>query len=286
MHKKCLIVEGGGFKTGFTSGVLDAFITGQYGPFDLLIGTSGGAVALSYYLSQQYRSCLKAIRFLANDKHFTNLRRVLQEEGYMDIDYLANVAEEKVPFLVDQAIENSQGKEVRFVATHLESGQAAYLSPNHENWLDCVIASSTLPFVTKGKHEVDKEAYFDGGWSDPLPVKWAYEQGAKEILVLRTWPTFFRSRQSWTDYFGSLYFNSTPSLKDVFANAFERYNISLAFMEGAPGDVKITQIAPSKILKSSTYRYTNSSIMKDYRYGLDLGAQYVYSKRRGKQKFE
>ena len=278
--KKCLIVEGGGFKTGFTSGVLDAFMIGQFQPFDLLIGTSGGAVALSYYLSQQYRACLNAIRLLADDKHFTNLRRALQEEGYMDIDYLANVAEDKVPFLVGRALSNAKGKKVRFVATNRESGNAAYLSPKKENWLDLVIASSTLPFVTKGKHVIDGVDYFDGGWSDPLPVKWAYEQGAKEILILRTWPTFFRSRQSWTDYFGSLYFNSTPSLKEVFATAFERYNSSLAFMERAPEDLKINQIAPSKLLKSSTYSYTKSTIMKDYRYGLDLGAQYVQEYRK------
>ena len=66
----CLIVEGGGFKTGFTSGVLDSFITNKFNPFQTYIGISGGAVAVSYFLSMQYRFCLNAMLILSKNKEF------------------------------------------------------------------------------------------------------------------------------------------------------------------------------------------------------------------------
>ncbi len=279
MPKKCLIVEGGGFKTGFTLGILDAFISCQFRPFDFYIGISGGSTAISYFLSGQYRQGLSAMRLLAKDDQFLDFRRALDRQGYMDIDFLAKVAEERIPFDLDKALAAAQQAEVRFVATNRLTGQAEYLIPNRENWLDIIIASSTLPFVTKGKHIINEVEYFDGGWSDPLPVKWAYEQGADDILVLRTWPEETRSTQSWTDYFGSIYFNDSPALREIFANCHLRYNEGVEFIENPPSDLTIQQIAPSKLLKSGTYSYSKKTIMSDYRYGVDQGLVYVNQQR-------
>ena len=41
-NKHYLIIEGGGFRTGFTSGILDAFLAADFDPFDGYIGISGG----------------------------------------------------------------------------------------------------------------------------------------------------------------------------------------------------------------------------------------------------
>lgn len=278
-QSKFLIVEGGGFKTGFTTGVLDAFLGGQYNPFNSYIGISGGSVSVSYYMSGQYRFCLNAILLLAQDENFMNYRRTFGEEGYMDIDFIADVAKKKVKFDIRKAFDLTIKNPAYFVATDYKTGKAAYLQPNKKNWIDCIIASSALPFVTKGKHEIEGSAFFDGGWSDPLPVKWAYEQGAKEIVILRTWPKGVRSAQSWSDYFGSLYYNSDPHLKQVFEKCHQSYNDGLEFIENPPKDLTIHEIAPAKLLKSTTYTYSKKSIMSDYRYGLDVGLRFVNTQR-------
>ncbi len=80
-------------------------------------------------------------------------KRTFGNEGMMDIDYLEKVAKEKVPFDIDTALENIQDKMVAFVATNRKYGNAEYLKPDMEHWINTVIASSTLPFVTKGKHK-------------------------------------------------------------------------------------------------------------------------------------
>ena len=86
MDKDCLIVEGGGFRTAFTSGVLDSFISSNYNPFSSFYGISGGSVALSFYLSKQYRSSIEALSYLVTHPSFTDYRRVFDKEGYMNID--------------------------------------------------------------------------------------------------------------------------------------------------------------------------------------------------------
>lgn len=277
MKDTYLIVEGGGFKTGFTAGMLDAFLSCRFNPFGTYIAVSGGTVALSYFLSDQYKVCIKAIKVLAKDKEFVKYRRTFGKEGFMDIDFLSKVASEKAPFNVEDAIKNSKKKKVHFVATDIKTGAPAYLEPKKKNWIDAVVASSTLPFVTKGRHKVDGRAYFDGGWSDSLPVKWAYKQGARKIVLLRTHPLGKRFKQNWPDYFGSIYHNPSSKLGKVFKNNAKRYNESLDFIKNPPDDLVIHQLAPKNVLKSTTYSYTNKTLMRDYRYGLDQGLTFVNS---------
>ncbi len=272
----CLIVEGGGFKTGFTTGVLDAFLVSRYRPFNRYIGISGGSVAVSYFLGHQYRQCLKAILRLINDANFIQYRRTFGKQGFMDIDFMGEVATGEVRFNLDKALEAQSDSAIHFIATNRQTGQPAYLRPDRSNWIDLVIASCTLPFVTKGKHLVHGIEYFDGGWSDPIPVKWAYEQGARQIIVIRTWPLGHQFSQSWIDYLGSKYYSTGhPHLSKVFEVCHEHYNAALTFMDNPPDDLVVHQIAPAKLLKSTTYSQSKKTIMRDYRYGVDVGLQYV-----------
>ena len=270
-----LIIEGGGFKTAFTAGLVDAFIAKDYNPFKTIIGISGGSVAMSYYLSNQYRFCINAMKILAKDNKFADFKRTFSAKGYLDIDYISTVASEKVPFDVMKAAEQLKRKQIFIVATNRKTGKAEYLNPCSDDWIQCVIASSTLPFATKGVHKLKNKLYFDGGWSDPLPVKWAISQGSKNILVLRTRPINSTIKQSWADYFGSKYFKSTPKLSKTFEKAFEKYNEAIQFMEKPPKGIKIEQIGPKRFLNSGTYSYSKKSLMSDYRYGLDKGINFL-----------
>jgi len=274
----CLIIEGGGFKTGFTSGVLDAFQVAHYRPFDMYLGVSGGSITASYFLSKQYRQCIRAMKLLAKDKLFTQFTRTFGAEGYMNIDYLKNVAKEKVPLDLNIAMNSLKDARIHFVATNRMTGKPAYLTPTKQNWFDILIASSTLPFVTKGKHNINGIEYFDGGWSDPLPAKWAYQQGAKKILVVRTTPIEQKTTQSLADYFGSYFYKDNLHLQSAFANCHLLYNEAVEFLLAPPKDVIIEQIGPIKNLKSTTYTYTTKTIMSDYRYGLDKGLHYINQK--------
>ncbi len=275
MNYDCLIIEGGGFKTAFTAGIIDAFIAQNFNPFRLVIGISGGSVAMSYLLSKQYRYCISAMKILAKDNQFANFRRTFSEKGYLDIDYIATVASQKVPFNVDLALKNITDKKVYIVATNKKTGEPKYFRPCAEDWIQCVIASSTLPFATKGVHKLNGNSYFDGGWSDPLPVEWAVKKGAKNILVIRTRPCELKLKQSWADYFGSKYFKSTPKLSETFEQAFEKYNNAVDYMHSPANGVEIVQIAPKRFLNSGTYSYSKKSLMSDYRYGLDKGINHL-----------
>lgn len=273
--KTTLIVEGGGFKSAFTSGVLDAFQLLNYRPFNRYIGISGGSFAVSYFMARQYRFGLNSMLYLAEDPDFTVVSRTFSDQGFMDLDVLAKVAKEKIVLDLPAALVEAKHFPVNFVATDEVTGEAAYLKPSKKNWLDAIMASSSLPFFTKGKHNFKGRAYIDGGCSDPLPARWAYDQGARDILLLRTWPTAMRFQKSWADVAGSYYYRNDPILSAIVDRGHAIYNDCADFVDNPPTDLRITQLAPEKLLTSGTYMNSVESILVDYRHGLDLGIQYV-----------
>lgn len=282
--KHTLIIQGGGFRTGFSTGVLDAFLTTGYTDFDFLIGNSGGAIALSYFLGQQYKKCFEAMCLLAEDKNFISYNRMMSDTGMMNVDYFHEVARHKIPFNMEQALQAAARKRVAFVLTDVETGQAVYHEPDSSTWIDAVIASCTLPFVTKGRHNLQGKEYMDGGWSDALPVKWAYEQGARDVLIIRTLPPDLKLTQSWSDYFGSLVYRSNDGLRECFENNHLVYNRTIDFINNPPDDLIIQQIAPETPLKAGTYTNSVSAITEDYRRGVECGMDFIMQLKSGTKK--
>ena len=129
--------------------------------------------------------------------------------------------------------------------------------------------------VTKGKHVLDGVEYMDGGWSDALPVEWAYKNGAKEIVIIRTTPLNLKTSQTWPDYFGSFAFSSNKKLQQRFENTHLEYNKSIDFINDCPEDLVIKEIAPDSPLMAGTYINSINSITSDYRYGVQAGVDFL-----------
>lgn len=273
-----LIVEGGGFKSAFTTGILDAFQMMNFHPFDGYIGISGGSIALSYFLSGQYRYGLESVLHLAQNPQFKAFSRTFSEQGFMDLDVIAAVAQDEIVFDLLTAMKVALKHPVRFVATNEQTGKPAYLKPERHNWLDAIIASSAIPFFTKGKHNFKGQAYIDGGCSDPLPARWAYQQGAREIIVLRTWPREMRFTKSWADVAGSYYYRADPILSEIVDRGHAIYNDCADFLDQPPTDLIVSQLAPEKLLATGTYLNSVDTIMQDYGHGLDIGLRFIASK--------
>jgi len=277
---KTLIIQGGGFRTGFAAGVLDAFMALDYYPFERIVGVSGGAIAASYYLAKQYGSCVEAMYWLAKDAEFVKLKHAIQDRGYMNIDYLREVAHEHVPLKLDDALKGAVGKEIHFVATNRTTGRAEYLQPNEKDWVEVVIASCTLPFITKGVHKVRDMDLMDGAWGDPLPIRWTAAQGADDIVIIRTSHLSKKMSKSIPNYLGSLYFRSQKELSDCFAQHHTFYNDSLDFIKDLDDDsLKIEQLWPEDELKCTGTSYSINSIKTDYRYGVQVGVDFVKKSR-------
>lgn len=168
-HRQALVVEGGGMRGAFSSGVLDAFLQQQFNPFDLCVGVSSGSTNVANYLAAQQGRTLHIYLDHSLRSEFIHYGRFLRSGDLLDLKWMWDMVEQEYP--LDQAQLFANHAEFYMVLTHAISGQATYIKAAKDNILDGLRASSSIPVLTRQAVEIFGEPYFDGGVADALPVQ-------------------------------------------------------------------------------------------------------------------
>ncbi len=270
-----LVVQGGTLRSIFTSGVLDAFISSGFNPFKYIVGVSGGAMCMSYYISKQYKTTYNIMQELAGDEKFKNWLNMFSEEGFINLQYLDEFTRNKYPLDLKVLNRKSRSIKVEIVTTSLEDGRPIYLRARKKNWYKYLKASASIPFVTRGEVIINNLKLMDGGWSDPIPVKRAIQNKCTDIIVIRTLPKSHRETWSYFGKFGGFWHRNSPSLSERFHKDYVFYNEIADFLEKTHNGINIHQIAPKDYLKTTSYSTTNEFLDADYRLGMELGLDLV-----------
>lgn len=277
-----LVIQGGTLRSIFTSGVLDAFIATKFYPFKYIIGVSGGAMCMAYYLCKQYGSTYNIMHNLSTSSDFISWKNIFNEQGMINLEYLDKYAKEEHPLDLRKINRTLLNTHVETVTTSLKDGKPKYLVTNKENIYQHIKASGTLPFFTKGQQIIDGHPLMDGGLSDPIPVKRAIDMGCSELVVIRTLPKDYREEWSYFGKIGSYWHRNNEDLKHIFENESKIYNDVADYLDLPNHPVKIHQIAPEKHLETTSYSTNKKRLDADYRNGLQMGLNMVQSLKRKK----
>ena len=268
--KIALIVEGGGFKSAFTAGVLDAFMINGFNHFDLYLGISGGAMNLTSFISNQYKRNYKIIKEMSHNAHFISIIRFLKGGNYLELKYMLEVASKKYPFNIEKANLNLSGKECKFVVTNYETGKPAYLSVKKYGWIKTIEATGSLPIATRGFCEIAEKKYIDGGLSDPLPVKRVYDWGYRKVILLRTNPKAIMPDWNLESLYAPLFYRDNPRLRKLISRNDKIYAKAQKYVDNHPSDLKLIHLAPKDELKCGVISSTKEYVHEDYLSGMEL----------------
>ncbi len=268
--KIALIVEGGGFKSAFTAGIIDAFIINGFNPFDLYVGISGGAMNLTSFISNQYKRNFKIIREMSHNAHFISIIRFLKGGNYLELKYMLDIAEKKYPFNMDAANVNLGDKECKFVVTNYDTGKPSYLSIKKFGWIKTIEATGSLPIATRGFCEIAGKKYIDGGLSDPIPLKRVYDWGYKKIILLRTNHKNIKPDWNLESLYAPLFYRENPKLQKLIGRNDKIYSKSQKYIDNHPKDLKLIHLAPKKELKCGVISSTKDHVHEDYLSGMEL----------------
>ena len=298
--KVALIAEGGGQRGIFTAGVLDAWLEQNYDPFDLFIGTSAGSQNLTSYLARQKGYAKRLIRGLSRNKRFFQLGRGLMGKHIVDLDWYFDKTKEVNRAIDFKTAKTSLGeRELLITATNARDRKAYYLSPTCEEhqWRELLKASSALPFLYKQGvkltpwlnaqaanettqiNKAQEDFFLDGGLAAPLPVREAYNRGARKIVVIRTVDADFQAQSAWVQKLRSLATAAgyCPKTLDYLIQHEQAYLDELNFMANPPSDVEIIQIFADETLHSKLLGSTNDDLRKDHKLGVKAGREYLKS---------
>ena len=274
-NRQALVVEGGGMRGAFTSGVLDAFLQQQFNPFDLCVGVSSGSTNVANYLAGQQGRTLNIYLDHSLRSEFIHYGRFLKGGDLIDLKWMWDVVEQEYP--LNQAHLFQHHPEFYMVLTHAISGNAAYIRASKDNILDGLRASSSIPVLTRQAVEVFGEPYFDGGVADALPVQWAAQQpDISKLLVLRTRPKHYYKARSKGDLLLAKYlFRQQQGFAQSLLNRTQRYNNAVKFLRSNPA-VKILEVCPPDLKNMASRLCKNKAkIRYSYDVGIETGLQAI-----------
>ena len=272
--KKALIVEGGGSRGVFSFGVIDSFIKASYNPFDIHLGVSNGAVVQLWYLLAVSDYNLDKMLFSAS-KDYVRYSNLLLNKSIMNFEKLYQDANKVFPIDFDRLQDNLAGKNFYVVVSDADTGKPEYIELSKENYINEMLATGSLPVLMKNTIYLDGKRKYDGGITDPIPVQKAYEMGAKEIVIIRTYEQAFIRKTKLENYIAAFATRSYPNISKALKNNTATYNSALEFIHNPPSDCKIMQICPPQRL-STKRATTNIDIMKaDYQIGMNCGEEFL-----------
>jgi predicted patatin/cPLA2 family phospholipase len=272
--KKALIVEGGGSRGVFSFGVIDSFIQASYNPFNLHIGVSNGGVVQLWYLLKASDYNLDKMLFSASKKYIS-YKNIFSNKSIMDFERLYQDADKVFPIDFDRLKANLENKIFYVVVTDAVSGKPEYIELTRENYVNEMLATGSLPVLMKNPILLNGKRKYDGGIADPLPARKAYEMGAKDIVIIRTYEESFVRKTKLENHIAAILTKSYPNISEALKVNPDTYNSSLEFINNPPVDCRIRQICPPQRLTAKRTT-TDIKIMKaDYAIGLECGAKFL-----------
>ena len=264
-----LVLEGGGMRGVFTSGVLDAFMKhGVY--FRYVVAVSAGACnGMSYISRQPRRARLSNIDFLTQ-YGYIGWRHLLRQGCIFDQELLYDkFPNEYIPFDFDTYFQWSATFEM--VTTNCLTGQAEYLteSKDRQRSLDIVRASSSLPYVSKIVM-VDGIPMLDGGIVDSIPVMRAIETGHPQNVVILTRNKGYRSKERDRKIPPFVY-KKYPRLRVALSRRVAAYNEQLELVERLEELGKIVCIRPQRPMEVGRMEKDIGRLERLYQEGFMLG---------------
>ena len=182
-----LVLEGGGMRTTYTGGALDAFMDAGI-DLGYVIGVSAGANAGSHYVAGQRERSHRTFVDLVADPRYAGWRNVLRERSWFGMDFIfRTLPDELAPF--DYEGFRASPRTLVAAVTDCATGAARYY-PQHgcdPRWYVQTLlrASCSLPVVSPPVM-VQGRPCVDGGLSDSIPILRSVEDGNPRNVVVLT----------------------------------------------------------------------------------------------------
>ena len=271
-RKTALVLEGGGMRGVFTSGVLDAFMKHDL-TFPYIVAVSAGACnGMSYVSHQPRRARISNIDYLARYKYI-GLRHLVTQGCIFDRELLYDkFPNQYLPFDFDTFFSSPMTFEM--VTTNCLTGQPMYLSERHDRQraLDIVRASSSLPYVSKIV-DVDGIPMLDGGIVDSLPLQHAIDMGHPTNVLVLTRNRGYRDTGKDMKIPRFIY-RKYPRLRVVLSRRLAAYNAQLEYVERMEDEGRVICIRPERPLEVDRIEKDIAKLERLYEEGFALGERF------------
>lgn len=268
-----LVLEGGGFRSLFTSGVLDVLMErGIYG-FASVWGVSAGALVGSSYVSRQVGRSARINLAYRDDRRYMSPFQFATTGNIMSTTFLYETVQNKLdPF--DYETFNHSATAMYAVLSDVVFGQPAYVRIDSlPEQTDYLRASASLPLVSQIV-EIDGRRYLDGGTCDSVPVERALEEPeVDQAVVVLTQERPYKKGPMGMEAAARRLYGTYPYYLEALLNRHERYNAQRERIWELESAGKILVIAPERPVEVGNMEHDGAKLLDLYQQGRQAAAR-------------
>lgn len=265
MEKTSLILEGGTFRTIYTSGVLDAFLREDI-MMPYIIGISAGAINLCSYISKQPERTMRVFTEYRHDKRYIGMRNFLTERSLFGLDFGWNVLPNQLELFDWDTFRSYEGTALAGV-TNANTGEVEFMDVQQMDTDSQLLRATCAIPVLFPEIKLNGVPYYDGGLAAPIPVQHAIDRGYDKHVIVLTRPAgYYKTMDRQTKAAMQLLRKKHPKLVDVMLKRFEHYNEAVALCEQLERDGKAFIFRPPYSIEGMEKDV--SKMRANYRLGL------------------
>ena len=138
-----------------------------------------------------------------------------------------------------------------------------------------MVASCAIPTAFREQPVINGKRYVDGGVADAIPVRKAYEMGARDITVVLSQPKGFTKPTVKTAWLLEKMYGAQPALLDKMTKRSNIYNETLNFLLDPPSDCTITVIAPDEAFCVKRLTMDKKKLLRGYGQGRRMARRVI-----------
>lgn len=242
MYQAGLVLEGGGMKGVYTSGVLDFFLDKDI-EFARVYGVSAGACSMCSFLSKQRGRAFDVAVDYLDTRKYCSLESLLTTGDLFNVDMCYHLIPDYL-YPYDYETFNAYKGKAYSVVTNIETGRPEYLRiRDMEKDIDMIRASASLPLVSRTV-KIDGRPYLDGGISDAIPLQKSILDGNRKNIVIMTKEEGYFRKPSGHLELMKLRYLRYPKVYELMAARHNSYNETLTYIENRVADGTAFVIRP------------------------------------------
>lgn len=267
MEKLGLVLEGGGMRGVYTTGVLD-FLMEQNIYTDGVIGVSAGACHGCSYASKQIGRAYRVNTAYLKDKRYMGISSLIKTGDYFGSKFVYDEIPNTLD-LYDFDAFNTSNIKLYAVVTNLETGKPEYKQCiNMKQDVIYVRASASLPLLSKPV-EIEGKKYLDGGVSDSIPIHKFREMGyTKNIVVLTQCKEYRKGKNNLLPLIRKRY-KKYPAFVHAMETRHMRYNRTLDELSLMEKEGNVFIIRPSTPVDISRLEKNETKLKALYKQGYE-----------------
>lgn len=263
-----LVLEGGGMRGAYTSGVLEVLLNKGI-EFPNVYGISAGACnALSYISRQKNRNYDIFYHYIA-DKRYISVENLNRTGSLFGFDFIfGELFRTLLPFDYESFFNSPT--DLKVGATDLKTGQTVFFDKaNLDEDFTAVRASSSLPFVSNivsyHGHEL-----LDGGCATPIPIERSIFDGNEfNVIVLTRDSTYRKSpRPEFPRAVLRVKYGDYPNFVNTMQIRAEVYNNELEVCRRQEMEGKAIIVRPSRPIVTGRYEKDPEVLKTIYEMGM------------------